>query len=136
MVQRLGSPGLVVWKCSSLWSLHCWEPEVFAALWNQRHAVPSRLRTKRHRPSPMSRGTTLSLERAGQHIAANRPAKQAVATFHHFGSPTWVTSWRHPTQQTIKPVRLLYKLDFFMFYPMWDIQMLWPVMLFPSPICL
>ncbi|KEH15850.1 hypothetical protein MTR_0492s0010 [Medicago truncatula] len=41
-------------------------------------------------------------ERAGQHIAANRPAKQAVATFHHFGAPTWVTSWRYPTQQTIK----------------------------------
>lgn len=42
---------------------------------------------------PASR-TTLNLERAGQHIAANRPAKQAVATFHHFGAPTWVTLWR------------------------------------------
>jgi len=53
----------------------------------------------------MSHGTTLHLERAGQHIAANRPAKQAVAVFHHFGAPTWVTSWRYPTQQTIKHVR-------------------------------
>jgi len=50
----------------------------------------------------MSRGTTLNLERAGHHIAANRPTKQVVATFHHFGAPTWVTSWRYPTQHFLQ----------------------------------
>jgi len=84
----------------------------------------------------MSRGTTLNLERAGKHIASNRPAKQAVAMFHHFGAPTWVTSWRNPTQQTNKNVRLLYRLDCFIFYLMWDIKMLKPVMLFGYSISL
>jgi len=69
----------------------------------------------------MSRGTTLNLEWAGPHIAANRPAQQAVAMFHYSNAPTWVTSWRYPTQQTVHVVRLLYRLDFAVIYPMWDI---------------
>jgi len=70
----------------------------------------------------MSHGTTLNLERASQHIAANRPAQQAIAMFHHSNAPTWVTSWRYPTQQTLKHVRELYRLDCVIFYPMWDID--------------
>ncbi|RDX76319.1 hypothetical protein CR513_43700, partial [Mucuna pruriens] len=86
--------------CSSLLSLHCWEPGVFAALLSQPHAVPSCLGAKKPGPTPKSHGSTPNLERAGQQIAATAQPSEAQTLFHHINTPTWVTSKRYPTRQT------------------------------------
>ena len=47
-------------KHSSSLSFHSRGREVFAALWNQPHAIPSTLGTTRPRPSPKSHGLALN----------------------------------------------------------------------------
>ncbi|RDX76259.1 hypothetical protein CR513_43771, partial [Mucuna pruriens] len=96
--------------CSSLLSLHCWEPGVFAALLSQPHAVPSCLGAKKpghtpkcpHKPghTPKSHGLTPNLEREGQQIASTSQPSEAQTLFHHINTTTWVTSKRYPTRQT------------------------------------
>ncbi|RDX79470.1 hypothetical protein CR513_40097, partial [Mucuna pruriens] len=86
--------------CSSLLSLHCWEPGVFAALLSQPHAVSSCLGAKKLGPTPKFHGSTPNLERAGQLIVATAQPSEAQTLFHHINTPTWVTSKRYPTRRT------------------------------------
>ena len=59
-LSELNSPGNVDQKHTSSLSFHCWGWEVFAALWNQPHAIPSTPGTTRPRPSPKSHGLALN----------------------------------------------------------------------------
>ena len=59
-LSELNSPGNVDQKHTSSLSFHCWGREVFAALWNQPHAIPSTPGTTRPRPSPKSHGLALN----------------------------------------------------------------------------
>lgn len=81
--------------CSSLLSLHCWKPEVFAALLNQPHAVPSSLGATKLGPSLKTRGSTPNLERAGPQIAAtvqpSKPESCSITLKPPLGSQAGVT---------------------------------------------
>jgi len=63
--------------CKHLLSLHYWEVEVIAALWNQPHALPSCLREMRPMPSHKSHHPTLNLEWASQLLASTTPTKES-----------------------------------------------------------
>ena len=101
-------------QCTGLLSFHCWEREVFAALWNQPHAVPSTSGTSRPKPSPKSQGPSLNLERASQGIAQTGPAMSAEPSSHHFNALTQVTSWRYTARQLAELVMIninLYRIS-------------------------
>ncbi|GKV31483.1 hypothetical protein SLEP1_g40168 [Rubroshorea leprosula] len=68
-------------------SFHCHEREVFAALLNQPHAVPSTPRARGPTAFAEVSWLTRGLKRAGQKLATSGQTRQVKSTFHYLMPP-------------------------------------------------